>query len=105
MVRFVRESMARLRRVNLVVGVSLAVILVVLLKQLWVTLKRYRGRASGAFGQVKNIVVKSRVCAQCHVNLSCVYNNRCRHMVVCQDCFVRPGAACLECEQKEVDYV
>jgi hypothetical protein len=88
MMRFIEQSIKSLNAVHVLLGIGFAVCLFLLLKELYSWAKSMRGRVRNipAFGSVSKIFQKSRLCAACRKNLSCIYYLKCRHMAVCQEC-------------------
>lgn len=99
MIAFIDQSIKNLNFVNIIMAVSLLFFTIAFFKEVYKFVKNYKTfpQERASFLNVRKIFQKSRVCTICKTNLSCIYNKKCKHMVVCQECQVKPASACLEC--------
>lgn len=86
MIAFLERSIKTLNFVNIALIISFTFCAVALLKELYRIIKQYSQNVSNGsgFNAIQKIFVKSRVCSICKKNLSCIWNKKCEHMVVCQ---------------------
>jgi hypothetical protein len=99
MMTYIEQSIKSLNFVNVIMTVSFLFCFIALLKEFYKLIKDYKAnpQQGNSFNSIRKIFLKSRLCTSCKTNLSCIYNKKCKHMVICQECQAKPANACLEC--------
>ena len=107
MMAFVQQSLKSVNAINLLLFVSFVISAIILLKELVNLIRSVKRvvKESESFGGLRKIFQKSRLCSVCREKLSCVYNTKCKHMVICQECLKKGGEQCKACKNKGGDSV
>jgi len=107
MLQFIEGSVSRLNRLHVLLTLSFGICFAILAKEIYLFIRKQGKRPvfESPFSKLRKIFVKKRVCTACNKNLSCVYNIKCEHMVVCQECLPKPVSYCLECNERENNFV